>query len=219
MPKFSKGQLVILLVIIAVAFGLGVLYGVHRQNRAMEAAALLTAITEEPAPLIPAAEPAATAPEPEPSLTVHVKGAVENPGIYDLPPGSRVADALDLAVLLPDANTDIINLAAKLDDGEEVVVPFRVEGEETDWQALAQKATDTPAAATASTAAAPAIVHINSADMQALQSLSGIGPAKAQAIINYREQHGPFQKIEDIKKVSGIGPATYDNIKGHITVE
>jgi competence protein ComEA len=229
MQKASKNRLIALLIIAALSFGGGALYGRNQQSRAQEAVNLLTIIEEGTAPLgdLPA-EPENQLNEPPPQVAVHVKGAVEKPGLYELPAGSRVADALAMANLLPEANTDIINLASKLSDGTEVVVPFHEEGEDTDWQALVANI-----AASAASSAAPsngnagaavstavsALININSANLTALQTLSGIGPVKAQAIIDYRVQQGPFAKIEDIKKVSGIGPATFDKIKDHITVD
>lgn len=225
MLKPSKSQLIVLLIIVALAFGGGMQVGRYRQGREQAAANLLTIMEDASAQT--GGPPTASLPETQPSasplpLAVHVKGAVAKPGLYKLPPGSRVADALDMAGLLPEANTDIINLALALGDGAEVVVPFRIEGEETDWEALAISAaipTVNTADPVSSSTAASAAVNINSANLAALQTLSGIGPAKAQAIIDYREQHGPFAKIEDIKKVSGIGPSTYDKIKDHISVE
>ena len=251
MQKSRKNPFLSVLIIgalLALAFGGGVQYDRYRQNRAAAAQGLLAALdTDETltpldeAPLEIVLEPGlAEAPPAEqlseqPLLAVHVKGAVEHPGLYELPQGSRVADALALAVLLEDANTDIINLAAPLCDSSEVVAPFRAKGEETNWEALAisaASALQAPVAANSgasgeanspaspsSAPAAPSIVNINTAGLAALQTLSGIGPVKAQAIIDYRVQHGPFAKIDDIKKVSGIGPATFDNIKAHITVE
>ena len=230
LKKLSKTQLIILLIMMALFFGGGTLYGRNLQNHEQEAANLLTVINEGSAPLseipsVPATLPSEPVPASPSKLAVHVKGAVEKPGLYELPPGSRVADALHMAVLLPEANTDIINLAAALVDGTEVVVPFHEDGVDTDWEALvaiaaASVAAPPPPAAgsAASSATVSALININTANVTALQSLSGIGPVKAQAIIDYREQHGPFTKIDDIKKVSGIGPATYDNIKDRITV-
>ena len=225
MQKPSKPQVVVLLVIMALVFFGGMQYGKHQQNRIQAAATLLNVIEDTSMPLgaPPALQPESQPATPPQPLAVHVKGAVARPGLYELPAGSRVDDALNMAGLLPDANTDIINLALTLSDGIEVVVPFRLEGEETDWQAIANNAAlppaNTAAASNANSATASSAININTANLTALQSLSGIGPAKAQAIIDYREQHGPFAKIEDIKKVSGIGPSTYDTIKDHISVE
>jgi len=238
MPKLYKSHIIILAAVAILCFGIGTQFGRYTQGNAQADAALLIPLPESEPPITPvaAAQPVVEEPEPPPPpLAVHVKGAVERPGLYELPQGSRVDDALKAAGLTADANVDIINLAAHLTDGMEVIVTFHVEGKETDWQALVEKTVvsanadvETAAAETgagsgssASSAAAKVntIVNINTASLSALQTLSGIGPVKAQAIISYREQHGPFQKIDDIKKVSGIGQATYDSIKDRITVE
>jgi competence protein ComEA len=232
MQKLSKPLLLILLIAVALSFGGGMQYGRYRQSREQAATNLLTVIEEAAPPLFELPIMAELAPAaPLPDLAVHVKGAVAYPGLYKLPPGSRVADAIDKAILLEEANTDIINLASMVSDGAEVVVPFRIEDEPIDWAAIAQNAVlytptvNNPAPASASTPAAASstaafgIIDINRAGATELQGLSGIGPVKAQAIIDYRTQHGPFAKIDDIKKVSGIGPATYEKIKDRITVD
>lgn len=229
--KPKKSHILIVFIILSMVFGSGMLYGRYRQDQDQATATLLTLIDEEPT----IAEEISQLPqmheiqvsELPPNIFVHVKGAVENPGIYELPPGSRVADALEKAVLLPEANTDIINIALLLYDSSEVVVPFHIKGEKTDWEALALNSNAQTQAA--NEAAQPtdttingtqsSLININSASLTELQTLSGIGPAKAQAIITYREKNGPFGKIDDIKKVSGIGPASFENIKDHISVE
>ncbi|MCL1906154.1 MAG: helix-hairpin-helix domain-containing protein [Clostridiales bacterium] len=230
--KRSLFALLIVGVLVVLAFGGGVQYSRYRQDREHSVAGLLAVMDVEDVPAPQSEPPAEPEPQPkeaevEPLLAVHVKGAVENPGLYELPPGSRMADALDMAVLLPEANTDIINLASMIIDGTEVIAPFRLEGEKTDWEALAINASGSASSAespaftgTANvTAAATSIININTAGLAALQTLSGVGPVKAQAIIDYREQHGPFAKTDDIKKVSGIGQATYDKIKDRLTVD
>ncbi|MCL1976366.1 MAG: helix-hairpin-helix domain-containing protein [Firmicutes bacterium] len=228
MPRLGKSYLLILAIIIALSFAGGMLVNERRHTLERTSAELLSMMQND-VPIIsePAEEIRVLQVEEKAMLAVHVKGAVEKPGLYILPVGSRVADALNLAVLLPIANTDIINLATLLNDSAEVVVPFRLDDEPTDWDALAKSAAGslsvaTPGAGEQSEAASSSIailININTANLAALQSLSGIGPAKAQAIIDYRTQHGSFTKIEDIKKVSGIGQATYDKIKDQIGVE
>ncbi|MCL2678185.1 MAG: helix-hairpin-helix domain-containing protein, partial [Clostridiales bacterium] len=128
-------------------------------------------------------------------IKVHIKGAVNNPGVYTLPPGSRVNDVVVMAGPLEEADLDSINLARPLKDGEAFYVPFLGEGFNSGK------------------------VNINKASQAELETLRGIGAAKAGAIINYRSEHGPFMKIEDIQKVSGIGPATFEGIKDSICVD
>lgn len=143
-------------------------------------------------------------------LVVHVAGAVQTPGVYRLTAGSRVIDAVQAAGgMAPDSNSDAINLAASLTDGERVYVP-RV-GEVV------------PVVAAGSTggsgSGAPSgPVNLNSATADDLDTLPGVGPATAAAILAYRDQHGPFASVEDLGEVNGIGPAKIEAIRGLVTV-
>jgi competence protein ComEA len=130
-------------------------------------------------------------------LTVYVSGAVATPGVYTLPDGSRVDAAIKAAGgLTSAADLTSINQAALLVDGEQINVLGNVDTS----QIFVGR------------------VNINTATAMELDGLPGIGPTTAQAIIDYRLQHGPFQFIQDIQNVPGIGPATYDKIKDYITV-
>lgn len=161
-----------------------------------------------------------TTPTPKPTptvatLVVDVRGAVSNPGVYTLPAGSRVQDALALAGdVLANADTRALNLARKLNDGEQIYVP--VQGEATPIPPLSpnRSPSRTP------TISAPAgKININTATLAELDMLPGVGATIAQRIIDYRTQNGNFQKIDDLKKVRGIGDALFTQIKDLITVE
>lgn len=144
-------------------------------------------------------------------LMIHVDGQVNKPGLYTLPPNSRVQDAITAAGgLTLDAETSQINLAAKLIDGTKIYIPGVNETELIQF---------TPELRNASPLPASLLININSAPQTELEKLPGIGPTKAAQIITYRETNGNFLTIEDIKKVSGIGDATFENIKNYITVE
>jgi competence protein ComEA len=153
----------------------------------------------------PAADPLAAdaapvaAPKPKPAstvLVVQVVGAVRRPGLYRLPAGSRVADAVRRAGgASRRAATELINLAAPLADGVQVIVPRKGAG-------------GTPAAPGAAAGSQPAgPVHLNSATLEDLEALPGIGPVTAQKILDYRQQHGPFTSVDELDAVPGIGPA------------
>ena len=146
---------------------------------------------------------------PEAGLTVDVSGAVSRPGVYELPTGSRVEDAITAAGgLLADAYAESLNMAAPLSDGSKVLVPLRPAEESSD-----------PASNLNSLAPqTPTLVNINTASVEELATLPGIGEVKAQAIITYRTEHGPFTSPEQIQEVSGIGPATYEKLKDLITI-
>jgi competence protein ComEA len=148
-------------------------------------------------------------PTPEPIL-VHVTGAVTNPDVYSLPPGSHVQEAIDAAGgLRSEAYTDSLNLATKLEDGDKILVPFQPQGEDTFHQEIDGSTSDTQTEFP---------ININTATSDELDLLPGIGEVKGQAIIDYRESNGPFVVIEQIQNVSGIGAATFEKIKDLITV-
>jgi competence protein ComEA len=161
----------------------------------------------------PRGEPVALRPAPTPTpLVVHVTGAVAVPGVYELPAGARVLDAIDAAGgLLPGADSGAMNQAARLADGDQVVVPMVLSG----TNASGAEAAD-PAAP--ETPPETGLVDLNTATLEELESLPGIGPSIAQRIIDYREANGPFEKAADVVNVSGIGPATFEQIKDRITV-
>jgi competence protein ComEA len=148
-------------------------------------------------------------PTPEP-IQVHVTGAVTNPDVYSLPPDSHVQEAIDSAGgLRPEAYTDSLNLATKLEDGDKILVPYQPHEEAALPQEIDGGTTDTQTGFP---------ININTATMDELDLLPGIGEVKGQAIIDYRESNGPYVVIEQIQNVSGIGPATFEKIKDLITV-
>jgi len=155
---------------------------------------------------VPKASPV-TLPEglspPLPDVIVHVAGAVRDPGVHELADGDRVADALVAAGgVLPDAQPDALNLAAILVDGQRIHVP--VEGEPVQDVSTGTGAGSGP-------------VNLNSADPMLLESLPGIGPATATAIIDDRVANGPFRSVDDLDRVAGIGPATVERLRPLVT--
>ena len=161
-----------------------------------------------PPPLLAGLTPAAT-PGPTPTaapLRVYVSGAVLSPDVYLLPPGSIAQDAVRSAGgPTLEADLDRINLAQALADGDQVHVPRK--GETPPPPAVRLQ----PALATR--------VNINTAGIEELDALPGIGPATAQKIVDYRQAHGRFEKAEDLMDVAGIGQATFDKLRELITTE
>ena len=136
------------------------------------------------------------------TIFVHVCGAVRTPGVYELPEGSRVTDAVGAAGgFSADADTQSMNLASTLSDGMQVRVPTLTETAQNDLQGAID---------------ASGRVNINAASADELMTLPGIGKSKATAIVAYREKHGRFEKPEDIMKVSGIKQAAFDQIEDYI---
>ncbi|HEY6416023.1 MAG TPA: ComEA family DNA-binding protein [Acidimicrobiales bacterium] len=155
----------------------------------------------------------ATAPT---EVVVHVAGAVVSPGVRRLPPGSRVTDALDAAGgALPGADLPRINLAAPLVDGQQVYVP--TPGEEVPVAA----GSGFPGGAGAAGSAGGVVgtpVDLNSATAEQLDTLPGVGPATAAAIIAHREEHGPFTSVDQLLDVRGIGEAKLEQLRDLVSV-
>jgi competence protein ComEA len=150
-------------------------------------------------------------------IAVHVIGAVPRPGLYEFPEGTRIQDAIDAAGgLLAEADSASLNLAALLEDGQQLNIPYKLGSEPV----LNATTLELPSSATEVPTANPNIdlININTATFEELQTLPRIGEATAQKIIDYRTENGPFSNIEGILNVSGIGLATFDEIKDLITV-
>ncbi len=133
-------------------------------------------------------------------IVVHVSGAVRRPGVYALKEGARVVDAVEAAGgVTPEGNVDALNLAERLYDGRKVTVPYISPQGET------SQSTD-------------GRVNINESSSAELEKLPGIGPAKAAAIVSYREANGHFRSIDDLVAVSGIGSKTVEALRDYITL-
>lgn len=141
---------------------------------------------------------------------MHVAGAVRDPGVYTLPAGARVVDAIRAAGGERDEGAAwVLNLAARVLDGDRIYVPTRQEvagsGAGTNWQQAS------PVASGGTGPLRP--VDINHASVQELDTVPGIGPALAQRIVAFRKANGPFARVEDLTRVPGIGPKTLESMK------
>ena len=146
------------------------------------------------------------------TVFVYVCGAVCQPGVYELSAQSRAYEAVAMAGgLLENARSDAVNLAEVLTDGQKLQIPYI--GEDAVAEASGQTT------ATDSKDATDATVNINTATVDMLMTLKGIGQTRAEDIIAYREKHGSFQNKEDIMNVDGIKQGTYDKIKDNISVQ
>ena len=143
-------------------------------------------------------------------ITVDVKGAVKSPGIYDLPVGSRVNDAVQKAGgLTEQADSKSLNLAQKVSDEALVYVPTK--GEEAASQ---QTGSGEP-----SSTSKDKKVNLNKASLEELKQVKGLGGKRAQDIIDHRETNGKFKSVDELKKVSGIGAKTIEKLKDYVTVD
>jgi competence protein ComEA len=181
-------------------------------------------VTIEPPP--PTATPSPT-PTPEPTATmtplrVYVSGAVQAPDVYVLPPNSIAADAVEAAGdFVPEAASQLVNLAQPLSDGMHLYIPTLEEVQNGEQPVLVSPSQLAPDSSVASSdePASTGPVNINSAGLEQLDTLPGIGPVTAQNIIDHRTTNGPFATIEAIMDVPGIGPGKFEQMKGLITVE
>ena len=143
-------------------------------------------------------------------ITVDVKGAVKSPGIYDLPVGSRVHDAVQKAGgLTEEADSKSLNLAQKVSDEALVYVPSK--GEEA--------ASQQSASGTTPSTSKEKKVNLNKASLEELKQVKGLGGKRAQDIIDHRESNGKFKSVDELKKVSGIGAKTIEKLKDYVTVD
>ena len=154
--------------------------------------------------------PEETQPSSQAPYVVYVCGQVKEPGVYELEPGSRVYQAVEMAGGFgPDAASWYLNLAQEVADGMKIQVPTEEEalawGNSGGSLSVGQGQTETK-------------VNLNTADEEQLMTLTGIGESRAADIIRYRQEHGPFERIEDIMNVSGIKEGAFQKIKDSITV-
>lgn len=156
---------------------------------------------------------------PAPRLKVHVIGAVAMPGLYELDADSRVSDALEKAGgATPSADLFQINLAAKLADGQQIVVPEKGATSQGNTGSSGGSSSGSAGGSAAGGSAASQPVNLNAATLDQLTSLDGIGSKTAEKIIDYREANGGFKTVEELMEVPGIGPAKFEQIKGDVVI-
>ena len=191
MPSISRGR--------ALAYGVAVLAFLVIAGRMTLGGA------DEPRAASTASAALEVEEEPVREVVVHVAGAVARPGLYRLPEGSRVDDAVLLAGgAKPKAALDLVNLAAPVVDGQQVIVPLQGAGGDT----------AAPSAGTTGEGDGPgAKVRLNSATLEQLDELPGVGPVTAQQILDYREANGAFRSVDELDAVPGIGPARLEQLR------
>lgn len=156
---------------------------------------------------VPTTEITLNTPLPPPPITVYITGEIQNPGLYELPKNARLNDLILVAGgTTTEAALDNYNLAAKLYDGQHIEIKNNTDSKSANQ--LIETLIDPSSS----------LVNINEAGVEELDSLPGIGESKAKAIVQYRIENGPFEKIEDILNVPGIGEHTYSQFKDRIIV-
>jgi competence protein ComEA len=216
LDTLSRGELVGLAVTVVVLLaGVGLWY-TRSLPRPIDVA---TSAGTAPAPaaasgsFAPAAATSSLSPSVSPSavLIVDVTGAVRRPGVFEFQPGDRVIDAVERAGGARDnADLTLLNLAAPLTDGQQILVPKK--------GATTASVPGTTGGVPGSAGGTGGLVNINTADEATLETLNGVGPVLAAAIIQYRTEHGPFASVDQLDEVSGIGPATLEDLRSQVTV-
>lgn len=245
---FSKPeQYVVAVLVVAVLGALLVMsysYGYAKREPAQQTAAVWTPPPAVAAPTAPVVEPkAAATPSPPAEVVVHVTGAVRKRGVYHLKEGLRIEDAVKAAGgARRNGDPDALNLAAKLLDGEKIIVPEKESAASPLAQPMVQAGalpqpgtrarrstqplvapdgTVLPASAHASSGPKPPLttpISLNSATLEQLEQLPGVGPSTAQRILDYRKEHGPFTDLTELQSVHGIGAKTYERLAPHLTL-
>ena len=200
MPELSRSQL-----LVYGAIAISVLLVGARWLRS-EAGSGEQAVGVQAAETTPAAEGSFELKRGGGALVVHVAGAVREPGVYRLPEGSRVTDALEraggaTAAAMPDG----VNLAATVADGQQIVIPARVAA------ASGAAATIEGGAPVSGATAGP--ISLGTATAEQLDTIEGIGPVTAQAILDFRGEHGGLSSVDELDQISGIGPATMEALR------
>jgi len=168
----------------------------------------------------PRGKPIELSPLPTPApLVVYITGEVIHPGVYSLPRLSRVSNAIEAAGgLQPDADQSAVNLAARLLDGEKIVVP-KINEPGTGSVAITPQIGQPNSQTGFATPSIENPLNLNTATLEEFDLLPGIGPTRSADIVAYRTQHGSFKTIDEIMQVSGIGQTTFDRIKDLIYVD
>lgn len=196
LDTLSRGEIVgLIVVLVAVLGGAGLWYARSLPKPVTIARAAPGAASQESA-----------SPSPTVTIIVDVAGEVAEPGVYEFNEGDRVIDAIERAGgQLPKADLSLLNLAAPLTDGTQILV-----------SKAGPPGVVVPGGGTVGSSGG--LININSASATELETLSGIGEVLAATIVEYREQNGPFASVDDLMDVSGIGPATLEEIRDQVTV-
>jgi competence protein ComEA len=196
LDMLSRGEIAgLIVVLVAVLGGAGLWY-------ARSLPKPVTIAKSGPAPPQPAVSPTSS----PAMLIVDVAGAVRTPGVYEFAEGERVVDAIERAGgPRPKADLSLLNLAAPLVDGTQILVPK-----------IGPAVTGVPGETAPGSSSG--LINVNTASATELETLSGIGEVLAATIVEYRTQNGPFASVDDLLDVSGIGPATLEEIRDQVTV-
>ena len=191
MPEMSRSQVVVYAAVVVALLLVGA-RAIRGEQAAEPSFAIASGETREPSFSVGGSSG---------DLVVHVAGAVRRPGVYRMPAGSRVDDAVSRAGgAAPRAQLEAINLAARLADGQQVVVPERVPG----------------GPAVVAGAAEEGPISLGTATVEQLEEIEGIGPVTAADIVEFRDEHGGLSSVDQLDQVPGIGPATMESLRSRL---
>jgi len=215
LDSLSRGELtglVIIIMLLLAAVGVWYTRSLPRPIDIATNAAPMGVASSAPSASVAVAASASTSASPGTTLIVDVTGWVRKPGVFAFEPGDRVIDAVERAGGARDnADLTLLNLAAALVDGQQILVP-------KDGAQVPGIVPGTTPGTTGVPGATGGLVNINTADEATLETLNGVGPVLAASIIAYRTEHGPFTSIDQLDEVSGIGPATMEDLRSQVTV-
>ena len=215
LDSLSRGELaglVVVIVLLLAAVGVWYTRSLPRPIDIATNAAPMGVASSVPSASVAVAPSASTSASPSTTLIVDVTGWVRKPGVFEFESGDRVIDAVERAGGARDnADLTLLNLAAPLVDGQQILVPK--EGAQ-----VPGTVPGTTPGTTGVPGATGTLVNINTADEATLETLNGVGPVLAASIIAYRTEHGPFTSIDQLDEVSGIGPATMEDLRSQVTV-
>ncbi|RCK68062.1 hypothetical protein DT076_17840 [Desertihabitans brevis] len=217
-PRLTRRHLAVLATVLAlaVAFSAFLLLRARADPVPVVTATPVTPEAQQGGP--PPAGPSPS-PTPVPTLVVHVLGAVREPGVVELPAGSRVADAIEAAGgLEDDADPGELNLAQPLQDGQQVHVSEQGEDSEVRGPGSDGGGGGGAVGGGSGGGGTGQLLDLNSATAAQLEELPGVGPVTAEKILAWREEHGRFSRVEELQEVSGIGPKSYAEIAPHVRV-
>jgi competence protein ComEA len=200
LDTLSRGELIGLAVVLAALLGGAALWYSRSLPRPVA-----VAVTPQASPV---ADPSGSASPSGAPLIVDVAGQVKDPGVYEFEPGARVIDAVERAGgPRDDAELSLLNLAAPLVDGQQILVPEQGEAGTVPAGTVPGGSTGTGA-----------LVNVNTADATVLETLNGVGEVLAAAIIAYRDEHGPFTSVDQLEEVPGIGPSTLEELRDQVSI-
>ena len=202
------------LTLLAVVVSVGWLLRAKAMPMAVAVSPDTASVPSPTASVSPSAASATPSAPATPTILVHVIGAVVKPGVVSLPEGARVKDALAaVGGLRGDADPAELNLAAVVSDGTQIII-----GTKASPRGEVREGSTSSGSVSTGTATVGAIIDLNTATLTQLDTIPGVGPVTAQAILDYRTKHGKFTKIEELQEVDGIGTKTYAQIAPHVRV-